>query len=413
MIVYIPYEKHFPVTIDVKGLNLINLLFLVALLLIWLRKPSSPTPVQLRTPLKWQFSFFIACIMLAFIIGEAYDSSTFLDDLTALKTNVFYVLLYFLFYHAVRDQKSIRLLFGVILFVSVIVSLHAFRQALDYGLLIYNESRRASGPFATDFHGANYAAAFFVIFIPLFLAIFTTYKSHRMMRIVALGCAIFGVIAAFFTYSRQAYFILAAQFLIQAMRRSLLFSIFIVIALLSYEAWVPSSVTERIQMTEQVDASGEKELDESSASRFVIWEGAGKLIAERPWGLGLNHFRREIGRYVPAEYNGRDAHNAYVLVTTELGIIGALSLLLLIIGLLLLARRVKKLDKSEESQVLGEAFFLSVIGFISCNFFGSRLFDGIVTGDFWILSALVARYYTLQLEGRASPRMVETRSPTE
>ena len=116
---------------------------------------------------------------------------------------------------------------------------------------------------------------------------------------------------------------------------------------------------------------------------------------------------------MPAEYNGRDAHNAYVLVTTELGIIGALSLLLLIIGLLLLARRVKKLDKSEESQVLGEAFFLSVIGFISCNFFGSRLFDGIVTGDFWILSALVARYYTLQLEGRASPRMVETRSPTE
>ena len=152
MIIYIPYQRHFPIVIDLKGLNLLNLLFIVALVIMWWRKPATPensalTKIRpLPTPLKWQFSFFIVCLVVSFIVGQFYNSATFADDATYLKTTVFYPLLYFLFYHAVGDQKTIRLLFGVILFVSLIVSLHAFRQALDYGLAVYNESRRASGP---------------------------------------------------------------------------------------------------------------------------------------------------------------------------------------------------------------------------------------------------------------------------
>ena len=392
MIIYIPYQRHFPVVIDFKGLNLINVMFMVALAFVWMRKPTAgaPTTVSMPTPLKWQFSFFIACLIVAFLIGQSYDSSEFADDLTALKTNIFYLLLYFLYYHAVREIKSIQFLFGVVLFVTFLVSLQAFRQALDYGVLAYVESRRASGPFAPDFRGANYAAAFLVIFVPLFSAIALTYKSRPLVRIIALGCTVLGVAAAFFTYSRQSYFILAAQFLVQTVRRSLLFGLLILIAVMNYQVWVPTSVAERIGMTEQVDASGDETLDTSTASRFIIWEGAGKLIAERPWGLGLNHFKREIGRYAP-EYRGYDAHNVYVLVTTEMGIVGLVALLLLIFGLFRLARKVTRLDKSENSHLLGEGFLLAVIGLFLCNMFGSRFFDGLITGNFWVLAALVAR----------------------
>ncbi len=403
MIIYIPYQRHFPVVIEVKGLNLINLMFLVALIFVWRTKPITQTQVTapMPTPLKWQFTLFIACLIFSFTIGQFYDSSTFADDLTALKTTVFYLLLYFLFYHAVRDLKTIRFLFGVVLFVTFLVSLQACKQALDYGVLTYVESRRASGPFATDYRGANYAAAFLVIFVPLFLALLMTLKSRPMFRIIALVCAVLGVAAAFFTYSRQSYFILAAQFLVQTVRRSVVFGLVVLMAVMSYEVWVPASVAERIGMTEQVDASGEETLDTSTASRFIIWEGAGKLIAERPWGLGLNHFKREIGRYAP-DYSGYDAHNAYVLVTTEMGIVGITSLLLLIFGLVGLARKVERLDKTENSRLFGEAFLLSVMGLILCNIFGSRIFDGLITGNFWVLAALIARYYTLELDRRAS-----------
>lgn len=412
IIIYIPYQRHFPVVIDVKGLNLINLMFMIALLLVWWRRPTQKgiknkaNTLSLPTPLKWQFTFFITCLIFSFAIGQFYDSSTFADDVTELKTTVFYLLLYFLFYHAARDIQTIRFLFSMILLVTFLVSLQAFRQAIDYGLLAYVETRRASGPFAEDFHGANYAAAFLVIFIPLFSTLSMAVKSRPLVRIIALGCAILGVAAAFFTYSRQSYFILAAQFLVQTVRRSLLFGLIILVAIMSYEVWVPASVAERIGMTEQVDASGEETLDTSTASRFIIWEGAAKLIAERPWGLGLNHFKREIGRYAP-DYSGYDAHNAFVLVTTEMGILGIFSLLLLLLGLFRLARKVERLDNSENSRILGEAFLLSIMGLVLCNIFGSRLFDGLITGNFWVLAALAARYYSLELERRAALKPTE------
>jgi O-antigen ligase len=160
---------------------------------------------------------------------------------------------------------------------------------------------------------------------------------------------------------------------------------------------VPEGVVDRLTMTEQTDEQGEKKLDESTESRFIIWEGASQMIAERPWGIGLNHFPREMGRYVPG-YNKFDAHNGYILVTTEMGVQGLIVLVILLGSLLNLSRKVEQVNTSEEAKSLGTAFQISVIAAILANLFGSRFFNGEVMGNFWILSGLVARYYTLELE---------------
>lgn len=395
IIVYIPYQQHFPIVLELKGLNLINLLFIVVLLILMAQRAVQKTP----TPLKWHFMFFFTALTVALFIGELHDSSQMVEDFTALKTNIFYMLFYFLYYHAVRDVRSIRILFGVLLLVTLVVSLHAIRQALDYGIATYSETHRASGPFASDYRGANFAAAFFIIFVPMFFSVFLLYKSKPMYRLIALGCSILGVMAAFFTFSRQAYFILAALFLLQASRRNVLLGFVLGLTVLSYEAWAPNSVIERLNMTEETDSHGEQKLDRSTESRFLIWEGAKQLIVERPWGIGLNHFTREIGKYV-ADFEHFDAHNGYVLVLTETGFFGLVTLLWLFWGLLRLAHRVTKLDTSEETRLLGYTFVVSVIGAMLTNLFGSRIFNGEVMGNFWIFAGLVARYYTLNLEQR-------------
>jgi O-antigen ligase len=393
IIIYIPYQNHYPVVIDIKGLNLINTMFLFALLMILVRKSSTESP----TPLKGIFLSFFAVLTLSFLIGQLYDGSRMPEDLTALKSGIFYMLFYFLFYHGVRDVKSIRFLLGAILFVTLIVSVHAFRQALDYGLGVYNESRRAGGPFAVDSSGSNLAAAFFVIFVPLFISLALYRKSAVTVRLAALAFGIFGVFAAFFTYSRQAYFILAILLLLRMLRGHLFLGVLLTMAILNYDVWVPEGVVDRLTMTEQTDEQGEKKLDESTESRFIIWEGASQMIAERPWGIGLNHFPREMGRYVPG-YNKFDAHNGYILVTTEMGVQGLIVLVILLGSLLNLSRKVEQVNTSEEAKSLGTAFQISVIAAILANLFGSRFFNGEVMGNFWILSGLVARYYTLELE---------------
>jgi O-antigen ligase len=399
MILYIPFVKHFPLVLPLKGLNGINLMFLGGLIAVLAHKGSKS---QMRTPLKYHFIFLMMALTWGFVMGILYDASSFDEDVTKFKTALFYPLLYFLFYHAARDFKTIRVFFYAIMAVAALVALQGTRQALDYGIGSFAISHRVHGPFATDYRGANLASAYFVIFIPIFYAVFLSYKSRPWIRLMALPAMFFAVFATFFTFSRQAYFILAVQFMLQTVRRNAFFAIFIIGAVASYQLWAPESVVQRLEMTEQEDASsgGEAKLDTSTESRFILWGGAMQMFTRAPWGVGLTHFSRHIGEYAP-QYAGMDAHNGYVLITAEMGLLGLAAIVTLVIGLWSLARKVEKLDKSEDTQVFGSGYAISVVGLAACNLFGTRFFDGEVVGNFWILSALVARYYTLTLETRA------------
>jgi len=405
IIVYIPNQLHFPSDLGIKGLNLMNILMLIAfLLLLILRVRTSAT-----TPLKGSFVIFFVVSTFALLIGTMRDGSQFIEDLTVLKNAVFYMLLYFLYYHAVQERRTIRFLFVALLFVAFVASVEAIREAIAYGIGNFAETHRASGPFGVDYRSANTAGVFFVIFLPLFQAVFLFYREHPLVRFGALGCMIIMIAAIFFTYSRQAYFIAALVVLLMAWRRNVLLSVVVAIALMFYDVWVPDSVVERIQMTEQATEEGARQIDESTASRPILWAGAWQLFLENPLGIGLNHFKREIGRVT--EYEGMDAHNFYFRTLAEMGVPGIIALLILFVGMYRLGRKVQRLDQSVESQVLGVGYSVSVISLALGNFYGSRFFDGELMGNFWILTALVARYLAMfkyNADGAGSESRLET-----
>jgi O-antigen ligase len=413
IVIYLPNQQLFRIEFTIKGLNVINVLFLLALTLMLMVKPKSGT----SAPLKGPFYFFFAMLVWGYLVGVMHDPSEWVNDLTVLKNSIFYMLLFFLFYHAANDMKTVRFVFAVVLFVTFVASVQGLRQALDYGIAVYNETRRVSAPFGWSYTNANRAAVFFVIFLPMFAAVALFYKSKPMYRLVAAGCLALGAFVVFFTYSRQAYFILALLALLLAVRRSVFLASLIMVALLTFESWAPETAVERLQSTTQSEdggghaapragaepAAGEGAYDESTESRFIIWEGAAQLIAERPWGIGLNHFKREIGAYVPT-YRNMDAHNFYVLITTEAGLLGPVATLTLIFGLWRLGRRVEKVDASDESKLLGVGFTMSVIAVALGNVYGSRFLDGDVMGNFWILAGIVARYHALAKQASAAPQ---------
>jgi len=397
MILYVPYELHFqkyvPLDIGVKGLNLFNLLFLLA----WAGMTFAGIKAKTPAPLKGRFLFFFIVMCIAFLIGQAYDSSTALDDLTVLKNVIFYMLLYFLFYHAVQDVKTIRLFFALILGVVLLASVEMIREAMDYGIGSFTESHRVAGPFGPyDFRAANRASAYLVMFTPVFASVFLFYRSKALYRWIALGSTIVCVIAIFFTGSRQAYFILALLGVLLAFRRGIFPAILMAFLVIGYEYWVPQSVIERIQMTETVDEMGNKTLDESTESRLVQWSAAWEMVKGRPWGIGLNHFRREVGNF--SVYSNLDAHNVFVLTLTEAGFQGLAALLFVLIGLYGLARRAQRINSSEDTLLLGYGYMMALVGMTLGNIYGSRFFDGQVMGNFWMLSGMLARYYTLAQE---------------
>ena len=118
----------------------------------------------------------------------------------------------------------------------------------------------------------------------------------------------------------------------------------------------------------------------------------------RPWGIGLNHFKREIGSEEPS-LAGLDAHNFLVLITTEAGPFGGIMTLILYASLGTLAWRFWKLARTPDQQAMAAGFAGATIAVMLGNLYGSRLLDGAVTGNYWILAGLSARYWLLLKNG--------------
>ncbi|SCC91533.1 putative O-antigen polymerase [Thiomonas sp. X19] len=410
-IFYIPNQSHFP-DFSGTGLNVTNLLFFSILLLVVRNKAQNPGPA----PLKKEFIFFFLVLAWGFLIGQVYDATTTLADLQVLKNCLIYMLFYFLAYYAVQDTKTIKFLFFVILFTTFFDAYLGLRQAMDYGFN-FNADRRVAAPFSWNTGDANRSSAFYTIYLTLMGVTALYDRSSRTVRWLALACLAFGIFVNFFTYSRQSYGILAALALILTFRRSALLAVVIVIALFNYNLWLPHAAITRIDMTLQTKApppgvaavSLNKQIAASSDGRFIIWGGAAKLIERNPWGIGLNHFERDIGTYAPA-YAHEDANNYYVLCATEDGVLAPIAMILLMLGLYRLGRSVEKLDDGQDSKVYGFGLWLAVVAIALVNIYGSRFVDGNLMTNFWIFAGMAARYRAIVLEARTRAPQTSTLS---
>jgi O-antigen ligase len=442
LIFYLPNLAQFGIETGIRGINPANILFVLILFVFMAvgHPPSEPTPLKLPILL------FLGVLTWALLVALAGDASAWVEDVTVWKNGVFYILLYFLYFAAVRDLRTVRILLLVLLFVLLTSAVLGVRQAIDYGIGSFNEQKRVAAPFGWGVYDANRSAVFFCIHLQLALAVMLFLKSRGWLRLACALIVALGIFSIFHTYSRQAYFIIALLIFLIAVRKHFLYALLAGVLLFHYELWVPETVVQRIEMTSvdpfefktykaqpiptfdslsvnqgalygQVDGlsyqdpfrpatsqtesetDADKQYDDSTESRFTLWAGAWELIVTRPVGIGLNRFKREITPYVPHTLAGKDAHNFFVLLATEAGFIAPLFLLALIGGLLVLGWRLSRIPDDEESRTLGIGFMMATLAVVLGNVYGSRFLDGDVMGNYWILAGLVAR--TLQLKSQA------------
>lgn len=438
MIFYIPNLAQIPLQTGLRGLNPLNVLFLGCLFAIAQVQHPRSQPAPLRGPL-WLLSLLLAW---ALIVGLAGDSSAWVEDVTIFKNAIFYPLLMVLFYYAVQDRPTVRLMLAMVLFVTFTSAVLGLRQALDYGIGAFNETRRVAAPFSWEMYDANRSAVFFAIFLQLAAAAALFLKSRPWIRLACGMLYVLGVFVVFHTYSRQVYFILALLLVVISLRKHLLICLVASVVLLNYEAWVPQSVVDRIMSTsiENVETArkrpeqpnfddpvsfgtiystvpvnaepapwhgsqaatagpelvAELQLDQSTESRLLLWAGAWEMIQEHPLGVGLNRFKRMIGGYAHPSVAGKDAHNFYVLITAEAGLLAPVVVLVLLGSLLWLGWRLHSFRNDEETRVLSIGFVLATLAVMLGNVYGSRFLDGDVMGNYWVLAGLVARMLVIK-----------------
>lgn len=405
--VYLVNQIHFPTELGIKGLNVANLMFLLALLMLPRRQPQDREPPMLKGALLG----FFAMMALAFVIAQLTRPGNLLGDVTYLKNAMFYPLFYFLFLAAVRDMRTLKFLLFMVLLVVAVASLEAIREALDYGIGTFAENHRSAGPFGKDYRSANRAGVYYAMFLPLFVSVVLNLRNRKWVRLAALVGVLMTAAAVVFTYSRQSYFIALAGIGILLMRRGM-FTALLLGGVIAYTiTLLPSGVTERVEQTQQTGDYGQEELDPSTASRFEIWQGALRMWREQPWGVGLDRFKQEIGNY--SSFKHFDAHNFYVLTFAESGIQGLVALLVLAAALLRLARSARRRAFDAESRTLAWGFSVCTVCMLLGNLYGSPFLEGSVMGDYWILCALTERYFRLRQAEREGTQAVAAPAPAD
>ncbi len=175
--------------------------------------------------------------------------------------------------------------------------------------------RRISSSFIHPNDFGAYLAAMGALFgSMLFFA-----KNNLKKAVFFLAVTILALACLFLTGSRGAWMSFAAAFMVVGILKGKRIAALFAGLILAIFLLMPSGSRQRI--FEVADLQGG-----TSWERVMIWSGSVDMIRERPiLGFGVNTFSKHFPDYKPENYpDDRYAHNCYLQMAAEIGIIGTL-----------------------------------------------------------------------------------------
>jgi O-antigen ligase len=216
----------------------------------------------------------------------------------------------------------------------------------------------------------------------------------KMVAVAAMGVISAGI---FFTMSRAALLGIATTAAVLFYRFRMRWPVFVVVCLLliGVAATMPAAFFDRILAVGDKDATG--------SGRTKIWS-IGLEALESNWlvGAGFKSFLDVYSRTVPLPLGqgGRAAHNIYLAISVELGIVGLVLFLGAITSHLVMgARRARGGTSSETTTIVVRSMEAACYGVLVTSFF----IDALWSKYFWLLWILLAWSVQVREEQVASP----------
>jgi O-antigen ligase len=290
-------------------------------------------------------------------------------------------------------QEDRKFVLACVLLGYGVVGVQGLRHGLDYG-----DKVRIGGLLDQP----NDLGAFLAMYAPLAL-VAALFMTEGRIRDALFGGVVVSAWALLFTQSRAALLGLPVGVL-TVLFRSGRPGFGVLGLMLAGTIWffpdvLPEQATARFATTyvEKALPGASAQLEESAASRMNIWQGAMNMIADNPLGVGFAQFQREIESYATFQNEARDAHNFYLLVCAELGVVGLLLLLGMVWKVATVSWAVSRQATDAWVRHLGLGMFACTLTTIVVNCFGSRLMTLQVSTYFWVLAAMLVRAYDCQL----------------
>lgn len=209
-------------------------------------------------------------------------------------------------------------------------------------------------------------------------------KINPLLRLLALLSALFGLAAVALSLSRGGMIcaIVGMLIIVSADKRRWLLFTGIAVVIAAILSVVPLNLLGRLETL--LDPAGDRSIKERSE---LIMGGVEMIEDSFPIGVGTGNFRTYSTDYAPRLPWGIIAHNTYLDVTAESGIIGLLFMLGMLTAVMRAARRRKKLMDARDFETnisvclkaAGVAVLLAML-----------LLSAVSYAAFWLVFALIS-----------------------
>ncbi|MHB8879091.1 MAG: O-antigen ligase family protein [Myxococcaceae bacterium] len=299
------------------------------------------------------------------------EASTFLAGELAKS-----IAIYFTMVNLVTTPRRLAVLCAALVLSSIVTSVGVLRWYATGQDLVQGFRARWVGQYGDP----NRMAMSVGIVVPLAAAFFMRRQSSWFMRLSCLLAAGLAVWAMVLSHSRGGFVGLAAALATWTLlERRVAQTVVVAILGISLFALAPRSFWDRTGTVTQF------EQDESAMGRVHAWTVTSRISTDRPMlGVGGGTFFQAWPLYAPAEARlPHAAHNFFLQVIAELGILGML-LFLVFVGSGTAAAF--EASRDEEIGYLGRALSASLVGYLVCSLFAGFL----GSPHFYVLLGLAA-----------------------
>ena len=289
-----------------------------------------------------------------------------------------------------------RLALRKLFWLQGLISLWLFGYALLHG-------GRGPGSFLAD---ENDLALYATTWLPLFIYLFISAESKfgRLTAILFIGGAISTVVVS---ASRGGFVGLLSVGLIYWLYSPYKFKIamaFIIITGVGFLLIDPSYWQDMQTITDTEEGTADQRIDS--------WKAGWNMFIHNPWGVGPGNFNVLFGLYQPETMSrnmyGRAAHSLWFTLLPEMGVIGTVLYLRLILTAVSSCLWLNKQSENKENKDLDLSIccISSLVGFFSCSTFLSSLYYP----HFWYLIVIIYCAKKIHTHDSSSAELTQAQS---
>ncbi len=381
------------------------LLVVVITYLFWQRVLQQTTAIKRDTPLD---IFIIMFMAVGFLLMSLVSPDKSIA-LAGYRIVVEYMLWFFIIIRLVRDDDDFKLLYGGILAMAFFLSLHGIYQyiigvPIPSSWTTSTEMSVRTRVFSLT-GSPNIFGSLLVMTAPLAAAM-VYYSRKNINKIIFVAITLLMCACLLFTFSRGAWVGMIVTVIIFALYVDRRLLVLLGVAMAAVLAFVPS-ITSRITFLFTSEYTTASEI----GGRALRWATGKMLLSEsHPWlGFGLGRFGGAVAMNNQVlektdEFSYFYMDNYYLKTLVEMGIIGLVFYLILIIALLIWG--VRAIHRSDARNMIGEnlsatyrnvdnpkvlavGIFSGLVGVLVHCYFENIFEEPYMTACFWGLAALL------------------------